>query len=266
MNIINISSPSNPAIKNLIRLRKTAERCRQELILIDGFREIEMAGKFGVKIKELFYCPELARGRAGIPELGQSRTFVVTKEVFRKACYKENPDGFLATARPEKRGLKDASLPPKPLVIVLETIEKPGNLGAIIRTAYAANVDLIVVNDNQTDIYNPNVIRASEGLIFALPIVLAGREETASWLAKKKITSLAAATSAKQSHFQANLKRGVAIVLGSEADGLSQEWLRTANGQIRIPMRAGVDSLNVSVSAALIIYEALRQRTQFDKD
>ncbi len=263
--MVYISSPSNPRIKGLIRLQKSASRRQQDLVLIDGRREIELAIASGLEIKEIFYCPELAAKEKSIPESWQGQ-FLVTKAVFKKVCYKEKPDGFLAVARPKKCALKDIILPKKPLIVILENVEKPGNLGAIARTAYAAGIDLIIVNDSQTDIYSPNVVRASEGLIFALPIVSISREETISWLKRKKIASLAAATSAAHDCYKADFKKGVALVFGSEADGLSREWLTESDGQIRIPMRPGVDSLNVSVSAAIVIYEALRQRGGIDKN
>ena len=146
------------------------------------------------------------------------------------------------------------------MIIVLENIEKPGNLGAIIRTAYAAGATAIIINDNQTDIYNPNVIRASEGYVFKEKIVSASVKETIKWLKENKIKSYGAATSGKLVYTKVDLREPLAIILGSEADGLSREWLKAANELVKIPMQKGMDSLNVSVSAAILVFEALRQR------
>jgi TrmH family RNA methyltransferase len=157
-------------------------------------------------------------------------------------------------------GLDKIKLSNNPLLVILEAVEKPGNLGAIIRTSYAAGVDAIIINDNQTDIYNPNVIRASEGFIFNKPIVIASVEETADWLRNNKILSYAAATTGKNNYTKEKLSEPAAIILGSEAYGLSDKWLKRADKLIKIPMEKGIDSLNVSVSGAIIIYEALRQR------
>lgn len=259
--MLTISSPNNLKIKNLIRLKKAGERRAQGLILIDGAREIELAKIAGQEIRELFYCPTLIKKGGGkFFNLAEDKIIEVTETVFKKICYKENPDGFLAVAKVAPDNLDSIKLSAQPLVVILEAVEKPGNLGAIVRTAYAAGVDLIIINDNQTDIYNPNVIRASEGLIFSKPVVLASRLETVAWLKKNKIKSLAAATSGSQAYFKSDLKKAVAIILGSEAEGLSRAWLESADKLIKIPMEKGIDSLNVSVSAAVVVYEALRQR------
>jgi len=262
--MVTITSLRNPQIKKIIHLRQAKERRAQGLIIIDGAREILMAHQASLEIVTLFYCPRLIKERLGSANnffgVDQDRIIEVNETVFHKICYKENPDGFLAVAEQPKLSLDKIKLSTSPLLVVLEAVEKPGNLGAIVRTAYAANVDLIIINDSQTDIYNPNVIRASEGLIFSQPVVLANSKETVKWLKMNKIKSFAATTNAKQSYWQANFKTAAAIVLGSEAEGLSSTWLKAADQSLRIPMRSGVDSLNVSVSAALMIFEAQRQR------
>ncbi|MFA5024401.1 MAG: RNA methyltransferase [Patescibacteria group bacterium] len=264
--MITISSLSNSKIKDLIRLKKAGERRVRGLILIDGAREIEMAKKAGLEIVELFYCPSLIKKAAGrFFELKSEQIIEVTEPVFSKICYKEKPDGFLAVAKPSMSNLDTLKLSKNPLVVVLEAVEKPGNLGAIIRTAVAVGADALIINDNQTDIYNPNVIRASEGLVFVKPVVIASVEETVEWLKKQKIKSLAAATIGSKNYTEVNFKKAAAIILGSEANGLSQKWLKAANELIKIPMQEGIDSLNVSVSAAVIAYEVLRQRIKIDK-
>jgi TrmH family RNA methyltransferase len=265
--MITISSLSNQKIKDLVRLFKVNERRARGLFIIDGTREIELAVKAGVEIVELFYCPQLIKKSA--PRffgLKNEQIIEVTETVFKKICYKESPDGFLALAQKKPAELGKIKLSQNPLVIILENVEKPGNLGAIIRTAYAAGVAVIITNDSQTDIYNPNVIRASEGLIFSQPLVAATTEETQAWLKKNKIKSFAAATGADKKYSQVNFKKSSAVILGSEALGLSKKWLAAADNLVKIPMQPGIDSLNVSVSAAIIIYEALRQRSEKGKE
>jgi TrmH family RNA methyltransferase len=262
--MLSINSSSNPAIKELIRLRKAGERREKNMILVDGRREIELGLQAGLKITDIFYCPDLDQSAGDLGSLS-GRTGLkiseVSEAVFRKICYKENPDGFLAVAqRPQTALPRLKTSSGDLLVVILEKVEKPGNLGAIIRSAYAAGVDHIIINEAQTDIYNPNVIRASEGYIFKLPPMEASSDDTIRWLEDNKIRSYGAATSAKKEYVEADLRGRCAIVLGSEADGLSKKWLKSADELIRIPMRGDIDSLNVSVSAAIIIFESLRQR------
>ncbi|MFA5131584.1 MAG: RNA methyltransferase [Patescibacteria group bacterium] len=259
MNIIN--SLNNQKIKDLVRLKKAGERREAQMLIIDGAREIEKAKKSAYEIRELFYCPALIKKEEkNFFGVESEKITEVSEPVFRKICYKENPDGFFAVVAIKKISLKDIKLSKNPLVVILEAVEKPGNLGAIIRTAYAAGVEAIIINDNQTDIYNPNVIRASEGFVFNVPIIIASVVETQSWLKKEKIISLAAATGGKKSYTEEKMNMSLAIILGSEAYGLSDKWLTKADKLIKIPMVKGIDSLNVSVSAAILIYEAHRQR------
>ncbi len=259
MNLIN--SVSNQKIKDLVKLQKAGERRAQGVFIIDGAREIDLARKAGVEILELFYSPELVKKEVkDFFGLETSKITELSKIVFQKVCYKENPDGYLALGSYKKISLEQIKLSQKPLVMVLESVEKPGNLGAIVRTACAVGTDVIILNESQTDIYNPNVIRASEGLIFNQPIVIASVSETVSWLAKNKILSYAAATTGKNNYTKEKFNLPVALVLGSEAKRLSEKWLKEANQLIKIPMKKGIDSLNVSVAAAILLYEALRQR------
>jgi len=259
MNLIN--SLNNQRIKDLVKLQKASERRAQQLIIIDGAREIESAKKSGVELLELFYCPGLVKKEIkDFFGLSQEKITETTEVVFKKICYKENPDGYFALAKMKLIGLDKIKLSNNPLLVILEAVEKPGNLGAIIRTSYAAGVDAIIINDSQTDIYNPNVIRASEGFVFNKPIVTASVEETADWLRSNKILSYAAATTGKNNYTKEKLSSPTAIILGSEAYGLSDKWLKRADKLIKIPMEKGIDSLNVSVSAAVILYEVLRQR------
>jgi len=256
-----ISSAANPLIKEAARLRKAGARQERGLILIDGAREIAAAVGSGLAPETVFYCPALAGpDRRNFFGLADDKLIEVTADIFHKISHKENPDGWLALApRPERR-LSDIRLGKAPLVMILEKVEKPGNLGAILRTAYAVGADAVIMNDNQTDIYNPNVIRASEGYVFTETAVSASLPDTIAWLKKNKIKSFAAATSATRAYTEVDWSGASAIVLGSEADGLSEAWLEAADDQVKIPMKAGLDSLNVSVTAAVIAFEAIRQR------
>ncbi len=256
-----ITSLVNEMIKDAAALKKPGERKKNGLILIDGFREIEMALRAQVEIIFLFYCLELIKDKTDIFNLVDSgKRIEVSEAAFKKICYKENPDGFLAIARPENKKLSDLKLSAETLVVVLENIEKPGNLGGIIRTAYAAGAEAVIINSGQTDIYNPNVIRASEGHVFLENIISAPVSATIKWLKKNKIKSFGAATIGARVYTEVDLRGRTAIVLGSEAEGLSKKWLEEADKLIKIPMKEGIDSLNVSVAAGIIIYEALRQR------
>ncbi len=258
--MIIIDSLQNPKIKKTVKLlQRSSARKEQGLFVIDGLREIKEAMGARINIETLFYCPELALEQPLI--LDKKKVIQVNKGVFNKISYKEKPDGFVAVAKTRAYSLERIKLGLKPLVVILENIEKPGNLGAIIRTAYAAGVDAIIINNNQTDIYNPNVVRASEGKIFSIPIILLSQKETIDWCKQHNIQIFATATKAKDLYSKHNFKQPLAFVLGSESEGLSKEWLAKADQLIKIPMKKGIDSLNVSVSAAIIIFETIRQRS-----
>lgn len=259
MNLIN--SLNNKKIKDVVRLRKAGERRDRGVFIIDGAREILLAQKEGIEILELFYSPDLIKNEIKeLFKIERAKITEISQDVFNKICYKENPDGYLAIAKIRVLNFGQIKLSQKPLVVILEAVEKPGNLGAILRTAYAAGVEVIIINDSQTDIYNPNVIRASEGFVFSVPIVVYSVEETNQWLKENKILSYAAATTGKNIYIKEKMNLPLALVFGSEAKGLSEKWLKKADKLIKIPMKKGIDSLNVSVSAAILLYEALRQR------
>lgn len=259
--MVKIISLDNQKIKDLLSLYKNKKRQEAGLIIVDGFREIDLACQAGLEIVDLFYCPEIAKNNPEkFSNLSADKIIEVNETVFKKICYKEKPDGFLALIKRPNHDIKKLKLSKKPLIIVLEAVEKPGNLGAIIRTAYAAGVNAIIINDGKTDIYNPNVIRASEGLIFFQPIFNLSLKETLKFLKDNKIASFAAGTSGATDYLEADYNQGCAIVLGSEDKGLSSAWLEKTDDIIKINMKKGVDSLNVSVSAAIIIFEALRQK------
>lgn len=253
-----ISSLQNEKIKNIVKLRETSrERKKQALFLIEGRREISLAAKAGVEIENIFYCFDYAKGKN---KIGAEKIIDVSKNVFDKISYRENPDGFLAVAEFVELKLENVKLSHNPLIIILEAVEKPGNLGAILRTSDAAGVDAVIVNDLKTDIYNPNVIRASQGAVFTVPVVLSSFEKTAEFCEKNKIKTFAAAPAAKKQYIEMNYSRGCAVVMGAEDKGLSEKWIKSADENIKIKMSGKIDSLNVSVSAAIILFEILRQR------
>jgi RNA methyltransferase, TrmH family len=259
-----IESLQNARIKNVIRLSKARERKEQHVILIEGFREISMAVNSGFIIKEMYFSTEVNH-HPGTESLFQNlpsscRKMEVSKPVFEKMAYRENSDGLIALAIPRNITLEELKLSPNPLLLVVEAVEKPGNLGAILRTADAALLDAIIVCDPQTDIYNPNVIRSSLGCIFTQQVVVCTSDEALLFLKKKGIRSFAAALTAHQYYHQTDFKGPSAIVMGTEADGLTNTWLEKADAQVKIPMLGKADSLNVSTSTAILVFEAKRQR------
>jgi TrmH family RNA methyltransferase len=258
-----ISSLQNARIKNVIKLtEKPAERRTQRLIVMEGLREMTLAAKAGLRIDSLFICPGKVRDPEGVTLLAKAAqgTFEVTVPVFEKMAYRENVDGVVALVVPRPLGLPDVKLPPNPLVIVLEAVEKPGNLGAILRTADAARADAVVVCDPQTDLYNPNTIRSSLGCLFTNQVVVAPSGEVLAWLKKHRITSYAAALTGVEFYHHQDFAQPTAIIMGTEATGLTDTWLRGADKQIKVPMRGKVDSLNVSATTAILVFEACRQR------
>ena len=253
-----IESTQNETIKNIVKLRDSGrERKAQELFVIEGHREIVLAQKGGTEINNLFYCPEYIKKELALAE---EKIIEVSKKVFDKISYRENPDGFLAVAKIKEVKLKNIKLSDNPLLIILEAVEKPGNLGAILRTADAAGADAVIINDPKTDIYNPNVIRASQGTVFTMPAVLNSIEETIKFCKTNNLKIFAATPEAKKEYAEVDYNAGCAIVMGAEDKGLSQAWLKAVDEKIKIKMRGKIDSLNVSVSTAIILFEALRQR------
>jgi TrmH family RNA methyltransferase len=253
-----IESLVNPKIKEMVKLRESSqERKEQGLFIIEGHREVSLALKSGVEIENLIYCPDYIRQELAIDE---EKIIEVSKKVFDKISYRENPDGFLAIAKNKEQTLADIKLSKKALIVILEAVEKPGNLGAILRTADAAGVDAVIINDPKTDIYNPNVIRASQGTVFTVATVISSISETIKFCQKNKIKILATTPDADKEYAEADYRQAAAVVMGAEDKGLSQTWLKAAEEKIKIKMRGKIDSLNVSVSTAIILFEALRQR------
>lgn len=260
-----ITSVQNPRIKNIVLLQsKSRERKQQNRIVIEGYREISRALASGIVVKELYYCPEFdAENRAGeiLHHAGQVVLFEISRNVFEKIAYREGSDGVIALAEPWHLSPEDIKMKENLLLIILESVEKPGNLGAVMRTADAAGVDAVIVCDPLSDIYNPNVIRSSVGCVFTVPVIAGTTEEIQRWLAKNRIKSYAAALTEEAIPYDtADYSGPAAIVLGTEATGLSRSWLTFSDRQIIIPMHGIADSLNVSTSAAIITFEAVRQR------
>ena len=253
-----ITSKTNPKIKNIIKLEKASERREQNRILIEGRREIERAVACGFEIDTLFVCADIAKDGTELPARSIEE---VSLEVFEKIAYREGSDGLLAVAIPKYAKLQQFKPKKKnPLIIVLETVEKPGNLGAVMRTADAAGVDAVIIADPRTDIYNPNAIRASVGCIFSVPLFACSSEECIKWLKDNNITIYCTYLKASIDYLDADFKKASAIVMGTEATGISQQWVDAADQNIIIPMNGIADSLNVSVTTAIVTFEAVRQR------
>ncbi|MCQ2323043.1 MAG: RNA methyltransferase, partial [Bacteroidales bacterium] len=236
-----ITSKTNPKIKNIIKLEKASERREQNRILIEGRREIERAVACGFEVDTLFICPEIAKDGAAIPAHSVEE---VSVDVFDKIAYREGSDGLLAVAVPRYADLQ--SFKPKrknPLIIVLETVEKPGNLGAVMRTADAAGVDAVIIADQRTDLFNPNAVRASVGAIFSVPLFACSSEKCIKWLKDNDITIYCTYLKASIDYLDADFKKASAIVMGTEATGISEQWVEAADQNIIIPMNGIADSL-----------------------
>jgi len=260
-----ISSLQNPLIKNLLLLQeKPRERKEQNLIVIEGVKEVGLALTAGYTVTELFCCRELIPDDDLNKLIAFSTSLLDLTEVpitiYNRIAYRKDHEGVIALANPKRILFSDLKLKPSPLLLVLESVEKPGNLGALLRTADAANLDAVIICDPQTDIYNPNAIRSSIGCIFTMPVVTSTTSETIEWLKSKNIRMFGTALTATSFYHETDLSGPAAIIMGSEAYGLSQEWLDKSDELIKIPMNGKIDSMNVSASAAIVVFEALRQR------
>lgn len=256
---MDITSLQNPRIKHVVRLREDKKtRTEDGLMLVEGVDEIQLALAAGHNPQTLLSAPELAtRSLHGL----STETLTVTGAVFEKISHRENPDGWIAIFPIPNTTLNDLKISTAPLVIVAESIEKPGNLGAILRTADAAHVDAVLVCDPRVDVWNPNVVRASRGAVFSVPVVECDNAEALEWLKGGAMRIVAASPSADELYSNVDLRQPVAIIVGTEDEGLSDFWMQNADVKVKIPMMGKVNSLNVSVSTALIVYEAIRQRT-----
>jgi len=264
MTFESITSRHNPRVKHAIKLRERRQREKQGRFLIDGLRELSRDAAAGIELEEFFYCPALCEEGDLTPLLESLAQRVqkleITPEVHEKLAYGERTEGVLGVALTPQRSLTEFELPAMPLVAVLEGVEKPGNLGAILRSADAAGVSALIVTGDGTDLYNPNVVRASLGTLFTVPVFSASAEETLAWLRAKQLHIHAARVDAIQNYTAAKWNQPAAIILGSEAEGLTSLWQAADITAIRLPMLGIADSLNVSATASVLFYEALRQR------
>ena len=284
-----ITSAKNPKFKNLLLLQeKSKARREQGLFVVEGRRELQHCLEAGYNVHTIFICPEIAgaeteevvyskpmatlghvRGRGPLRSSGRGRSEAETvlntiveipPELYKKAAYREGTEGIIAEVECRSLSLEDLCLPENPLIVVLEAVEKPGNLGAILRSADAARADAVIVCDPLTDLYNPNLIRASIGAIFTVPTVAASSADAIDFLKERGIQILTAQLQDSSLYYDVDMTRGTAIVMGTESTGLTDAWRTAADAHIRIPMLGRLDSLNVSVSAAILLFEAVRQR------
>lgn len=260
-----ISSVQNPKVKDAFKLRDRKDRDKTKLFLIEGYRELSRAVQGNQKIASVFFCPEFFLGDnegALIETCAKQGAEIIrcTDRVFSKLSYRDRPDGLLAVAPMHPRSLNDLPKNKNPFFVVAEAIEKPGNLGTILRSADATGIDGVIICDRCTDIYNPNVVRASVGTLFTLPVVEATTVATLKWLKDRGIAVVAATPSAQKEYTQVDLTQPVAVIVGTEQYGLSQTWLDASDINVRIPMLGIADSLNVATATTLLLYEVLRQR------
>ncbi len=256
-----ITSLQNPKIKNVVALEKARERKLQGVFLIEGVRETSLAIHAGYDLQTVFFCPDIVSADEMIVLVGNENLLVpVQRTVFEKIAYRESTGGVLVVARQRNHEISSVKLSQNPLILIVEAVEKPGNLGALLRTADAANLDAVIICDPQTDFYNPNVIRSSIGCVFTRQVASATTAETIAWLAKKNITSYCTYLEASMPYHTCDYTKPCAIVMGTEATGLSPEWVKNAGANIIIPMQGKIDSMNVSTAAAIVIFEAKRQR------
>ena len=287
-----ITSLQNPRVKQLVKLRDRRDRDEAGLFLVEGYREVRRALEKGVRLNELYFSPDWFLGENEPALIEQARQagaqlFELSKDAFAKCAYRERPDGLLAVAPQWKNTLADLAvgraLSPtntadvggsavagpmadkKPrhtdaFFLVVESIEKPGNLGTILRSADAAGVDAVIVCDAVTDIFNPNVVRSSTGVLFSVPIVVADSASVHAWLKEKGVRIVATTPDTPNVYTQVDLRGPLAIVMGSEQYGLSDFWLKESNLLVRIPMAGQADSLNVALATIITLFEAVRQR------
>lgn len=262
----NITSLQNEKVKNVVKLRQRAHRDEQGLLIVEGSRELKRALENDRRPISLFYCHDFLPGKKESILISRCREagaeiISCAPSVFAKMAYREKPEGLLALVPQIKLELADLKLSSTPLLVIAEAIEKPGNLGTILRSADAAGADAVIVCDRCTDINNPNTVRTSIGAIFTVPVAETSSEEAVKWLREKEIQIVAASPQAVFAYTEVNFRRGIAIVVGMEQRGLSNLWMKAADLQVRIPMHGQIDSLNVAAATTILLFEAARQRT-----
>ena len=263
MRIENITSAQNPKIKDLLALQeKSKERRKKGLFVVEGRRELLHCIEVGYKPHAVFFCPEII-SEADFKEIADKCScsfFEIPEHLYDKVAYRGGTEGIIAELHCKDMSLDALKVKENPLIVVLEAVEKPGNLGAVLRSADAAGVDAVIVCDPLSDMYNPNLIRSSIGAIFTVPVATASSEETIAWLKERGIKIYTAQLQDSEWYYDTDMRRGTAIIMGTEATGLTDLWRKAADAHIKIPMLGKLDSLNVSVSAAILIFEAVRQR------
>lgn len=265
MRIESVTSPHNPKIKDLLALQeKSRERRERGVFVVEGVRELEHCINAGFEIDTVFYCPSIL-GQSSFfamdrPELSSAKLIELPEALYSKVAYRGGTEGIIAEVKWKDRSLRGLELGDNPLIAVLESVEKPGNLGAVLRSADAAGADAVIVCDPLTDLYNPNLIRASIGAVFTVPVVCCNSEDAIKWLKNNNIQILTAQLQDSGWYYDLDMKAGTAIVIGTESTGLSDRWRQAADAHVKIPMLGRLDSLNASVSAAILLFEAVRQR------
>lgn len=255
-----ITSSQNPFIKSLIQLQEKAKSRKQTgTFLIEGMREIELAIKGKYELETILFLPDLV-SETQLKNFKNSEVIEISKEVYQKLAYRDTTEGILAIAKTKSLQLSDLQLPENPLILVMEAIEKPGNIGAVLRTCDAANIDAVIIANPKTDLYNPNIVRSSVGCLFTNQIATGTTEKVIDFFIKNKINFYSATLQNSTAYHTQNYTTPTALVVGTEATGLTQLWREKATQNIIIPMQGAIDSMNVSVAAAILIFEAKRQR------
>ncbi len=265
-----LTSRQNDKVKQLVQLQKHNERIKQDRFIIEGIREIEKAIDSGYQFGAVFFVPKLIETDKIATLFGTSlpaKIYQINEDVYSKIAYRENSGGIIALTKPKIHELNTlaSNLSANPLILVIEGVEKPGNIGAIYRTADAAGLDGIIICDSKTDLYNPNIIRASLGCVFTVPTAISNSHNAVQWLTEHKIIIYCTSLDKAVQYHTIDYTKPSAIVMGTEATGVSNIWLEVSDSNIIIPMRGKTDSMNVSTSAAIIIFEACRQRN-FDQN
>jgi RNA methyltransferase, TrmH family len=260
-----ISSLQNPLVKDVVKLsQKSNERKTAGLFVVEGIREVSLALQSGIKVRHLFICEHIYKSDDSYPiEIGKYPTAMVkvNPEVYAKIAYRGSAEGILAIFESFDTKLQNLNASENSIFIVLESVEKPGNLGAILRTADAAGVDGVIICDPQTDVFNPNVIRSSLGCLFTVKIAVCDRDEYFRWATTLKLSTKLASVQATDYYYKSDLKGPLSLVFGTEAEGLSADWYEHAHEKLKIPMEGMIDSLNVAASVAIMVFEAKRQRS-----
>ena len=265
MEFVKITSTQNDAVKHVIKLRDRRPREKEQLTVLEGYRELTRAREYGLEILECYFSPEHVLGENEYPLL---ETFVregvkvcqVAPFLLEKMAYRERPEGLIAVAKMKRHTLADLPVKPNGLYLVAEAVEKPGNLGSMLRSADAAGVDGFIICNKCTDLYNPNVIRASTGALFSVPLAEADNEEAFNWLKENNIRMLAATPHTDTIYTDVDMTQAVAIIVGTEQTGLTDLWMNHSDLPVVIPMLGKIDSLNVATATTILLYEAARQR------